>query len=298
VAGTATAAGRREASRRARMRGRRGRARPFAGIRVGDLEPLLVVCLLGLAILARWPNLLLMPHFTDEIVEVGYAAKIAAAEHFPLTAQDTYFGPLHAYILAALLKLFGPSVALPRLVIMVFGAFTVLATYLLGRELAGRAVGTVAAALLLTSPQHILINSHIAWQHSTMPLYSTLCCWAFVRALRAFIPAARQRGEGETSPSAQSGHPQLAPVYLALAGLLFGLALQTHPGAVVLIPALAATLLATLRLRRFWLLLRTPWPYVAVFAALVAYSPLLIFNLTHRLAGRPQSGALPARLCL
>ncbi len=81
-----------------------------------------------------------------------FALVIAASESFPLTAKDTYFGPLHAYILAASLKLFGPSVALPRLVIMVFGAFTVVATYLLGCELAGRAVGAVAAAKLAISP--------------------------------------------------------------------------------------------------------------------------------------------------
>jgi hypothetical protein len=209
VADTATATGRKRATRRARPRAQRGLAGLIAGVRIGDLELLLVACLLGLAILARWPNLLLMPHFTDEIVEVGYAAKIAAAEHFPLTAQDSYFGPLHAYILAALLKLFGPGVALPRLVIMVFGAFTVLATYLLGRELAGRAVGVVAAALLLTSPQHILVNSHISWQHSTMPLYSTLC-WANRRPLP--IWATRSLSEGISSWRASSSDSPSRPI--------------------------------------------------------------------------------------
>ena len=145
----------------------------------------------------RWPYLQIFPNFTDEIAEVRYAVGIAAGDSFPLTAKDTYFGPIHAYILAALLKLFGPSVALPRLAIMVFGALTVVAAYLLGRELAGRAVGAVAAALLATSPQHVLINSHIAWQHSTMPFYGTLCCWAFVRALRALPSSARHPDGGK-----------------------------------------------------------------------------------------------------
>lgn len=241
-------------------------------VRPGEIEALTVVALVGLALVARLPGLQTIPQFTDEINENRFALQIARGEHFPLTALDPYFGPLHAYLLAALFKLFGPQIALPRLLVMALGAATVAATYLLGRELAGRAAGALAAAFLATSPQHILINSHVAWQNSTLPLYSTLCLWACARAIGAVSP-----------PGARATAAFARP--LGLAGFCFGLTLLVHPGAIVLVPAIGLALLIAVRRRRAWSLLRAPTPYLALLAALAAYSPILVYNLTHNLIG-------------
>jgi hypothetical protein len=76
--------------------------------------------------------------------------------------------------------------------------------------------------------------------------------------------------------------------WLVLAGALYGLVLQTHPGTIVLAPALAATVLVALYLPRgsgAWRFLRTPWPYGAVLAGLVTYGPVLVFNLKNELSG-------------
>lgn len=217
-----------------------------------------VVILVALAVLARWPYLQLLPHFTDEIHEIMAALRVARGEAFPLTAQETYFGPVHYYILGALFKLLGPQLALPRIVIMACGALTVGATYLLGRALAGRGVGVLGAALLATSPQHILINSHIAWQNATMPLYTTLCLAAFVAAANTL-----RRAPGDTVPR------RCGPL-LALAALAFGLALQTHPGVILLLSPLALAFLAAIVPGRRWRALRSPWLPVAALAGLVA----------------------------
>jgi 4-amino-4-deoxy-L-arabinose transferase-like glycosyltransferase len=234
-------------------------------------EPLLIVLLVLGALAVRWPYLMRLPHFTDETVEMRWALSIWRGERLPLTASDAYYGPLHAYLVAACLWLFGPHMALPRLLVMLLGTLTVVATYLLGRELAGRGAGLLAAALLATSPQHVVVNSHVAWQNSTTPLYTTLCLWALARALNR--------------ASADCGSWGSGGCWLVLAGLLYGLALQTHVGMIVLAPALVAAALGALAARRAWRLLRAPWPYASLAAALAGYSPVIVHNLTHRLAG-------------
>jgi 4-amino-4-deoxy-L-arabinose transferase-like glycosyltransferase len=53
----------------------------------------------------------------------------------------------------------------------------------------------------------------------------------------------------------------------------------------VLAPALALTFLLVVWRARAWRVLRTPWPWLAPVAGVVAYSPVLIYNLTNNLAG-------------
>ena len=245
-------------------------------------EALVIAAIFALAFAVRWPYLHTIPHYTDELVEVFHSAAIARGEKFPLTAKDLYFGPIHYYILAGFIRVFGLTPELPRLVILLFGVLAIGATYLLGRALAGRAVAALSAALLATSAQHIIVNSHVAWQNSTMPLYSTLSCLGFVGAVNALRSSAPARlAAGATVPRRW----RAVAVPLVFAGFCFGLTLQTHPGAVIMIPALVATFFLALRSSRAWSLLRSPWPYAAVLVGLVAYSPPLIFNLTHGLPG-------------
>ncbi|HET8628331.1 MAG TPA: glycosyltransferase family 39 protein [Thermomicrobiales bacterium] len=259
---------------RGRATGGAGRPRRPARARHAWLQSRWAEAVLALALVAgaaavRWPYLMRLPHFTDETDEVRWALAIWRGEILPLTAADRSYGPLHAYLLATGLWLVGPSMLLPRALALAIGALTVGATYLLGRELAGRGAGLLAAALLLTSPQHIVVNSHVAWQNATTPFYSTLCCWALARALRE--PAEIGAGRGGR--------------WLVAAGFLYGLTVQTHVGTLVLAPALAAAALLALAARRAWGILRRPWPYAAVGAALPAYGPVLAYNLTHGLAG-------------
>ncbi len=273
-----------------KVRRQRGLRAIFATVRPHEAEFLLALALFGLAMLIRWPNLLRLPHFTDEIGEIRWTLQIYRGEAFPLTAQVKYFGPVHHYLLAFCLWVFGPSITLPRALVCVIGALTVVLTYLVGCEIGGWRLGLLSSLFLATLPQHIVVNSHVAWENSTTPFYATLCFYTVLRAVRAL-----REGRGTATPvptqsrvvSGSPAPPRLAAVlrWLFLCSFCVGLMLQTHIGTIVLAPALAGTLLFALWWGRSWRLLRSPWLYLTPLAAVVAYSPVLIDNAMNGFAG-------------
>jgi 4-amino-4-deoxy-L-arabinose transferase-like glycosyltransferase len=213
-----------------------------------------IASLLGLSVLAgvvRWPHLLTIPRFTDEQIEVLWTLPIYRLETFPLASVDPYNGPLYNYLLAAALWLLGPEPHTPRLFSLLVGSLTVAGTYLLGRRLGGRPGGLVAAGLLLTCATHVLVNSHVAWSNATTPLFTTLAFWVL---LPAVVEA--------SGPS------------LALGGLAFALALQTHPSVALFFPGLALAILV-----RQPSLLRSRWLIVAGALFALGYANMLVYNL-------------------
>lgn len=269
---------------RARKRRRKGRSnRSIASlIRRTDSRQIdfaLVAILFVVALAIRWPYLLRLPHFTDETVELEWSLAIWRGEIFPLTASDRYYGPLHSYLVAGAFWLFGPSIVLPRAIVMVFGAATVALTHLLGRALAGRIAGLIGAGLLATAPQHIIVNSHVAWQNSTTPFYATLTFLALTLYLNRVVRA-QQGADGAGRLGARQG-----AYWIVIAGFCYGLTLNTHVGTIVLAPALALTVLLVVARARAWAIFRTPWPWLAPIAGLLAYSPVLGYNLANDLAG-------------
>src|SRR5439155_561571 len=139
----------------------------------------------------------------------------------PLTNVDPYIGPLWNYLLAGLFWLLGPSIAIPRALVLTTGVVTVLLTYLLGRAWYGRRVGLLGATLLAASPAHTAVNSHVAWSNCVTPVFTTAGLLVLTYALRG-------------------ARPRLLPA----AGLLLGLAFHTHPTAApVLVGAAGAVVL-------------------------------------------------------
>ena len=214
----------------------------------------LLAGLVAVGFLLRLPHLWTIPRFTDETREVLRAIELlngglSAADR--LVNVDAYIGGLYLWLLAAIFWLTGVSALTPRLVMTAAGAIAVGCTYLLARDLGGRLAGLLAAALLATSGGQILSNAHIAWSHCLTPTLTTLAAWMLQRAVRLDC-----RGSWLGS------------------GLTFGLALQTHPATLVLLPGAAAYVLWW---GRRWL--RTPWPYLAFGLFVLAYANVLIFNL-------------------
>ncbi|MFN8522167.1 MAG: ScyD/ScyE family protein [Chloroflexota bacterium] len=202
--------------------------------------------LIGLAIVLsalamRIPYLWSIPTFTDESREVLLAIQVMRGEDLGLVNVDAYIGGFWNWLLAACFWLFGLSPYTPRLVTAVAASLTVGATILLARETSSRIGATIAATLLTVSSSQILSNAHLAWSHCLTPLFTTLGAFALTRSVRR-----------------DSQH------WLLAAGALFGLAFQTHPATLLLLPG--AAIYVVLK-QPAWLRSRCPYLAMLLFLA-------------------------------
>jgi hypothetical protein len=214
------------------------------------LRALLFTLIMLVGFLVRWVYLTRVPAFTDEMDDVLYSLPILMGGAVPLTNLDTFNGGLYTGLIAGALWLLNLDWTAPRLVSWLAGGFAVGASYALGRATGGHAVGLMSATMMALAPAHILINSHVAWSHSLTPLFTT-------GALALLTMAATRRWA------------------LAPAGILAGLALQSHASTIALLPGALPTLWAA---RRFpnggrWLLA------AALFMCLIE-APVIYYNVT------------------
>lgn len=215
-------------------------------------EAAIVVGLIVVAAIVRWPNVHVVPPYTDETEEALRAWAIAQGELRPLVNVDSYIGALWSYVVATAFLVFGRNAELPRLASLVAGALTVGVTFLVGRRLFGQTAGLLAAALLAVNGAHVLVSSHVAWSNCVTPLFTTTAIWLLLRALDAPGNALR----------------------LALAGLAWGLALQTHPSVMAFL--VGAAVYALWRDPRLPL---RPGAWLAVAMLAVGYGNVLAYNL-------------------
>jgi 4-amino-4-deoxy-L-arabinose transferase-like glycosyltransferase len=210
------------------------------------------VGLVAIAALVRWPQLQMIPPYTDETEESLRAWAIYSDGLRPLVNVEPYIGAFWNYAVASLFLVFGRDSDVPRQASLVAGALTVGMTYVLGRLLYGHLAGVVAALLLAGNATHILVNSHVAWSNCVTPLFTTTAFWLLVRALDR--PASYWR--------------------LGAAGVAWGLALQTHPSVVVCLPG--AALYA---LHRHPRLAQLPQAWAGALLFLAAYGNVLLYNV-------------------
>ncbi|MCC7372589.1 MAG: hypothetical protein IT306_29515 [Chloroflexi bacterium] len=260
-----------------------------------DWWPLIALAVVAFAI--RWPNLWYIPQFTDEVFDAQVAYSIWEGKR-PLTGVNAYTGALFYYLLAGVFWLFGPSIYMPRLFVLVLGVVAVVVTGLLGADLGRRAAlraarpesartagwigALVGGGLLGTNGVHVLTNSHLSWPHCTLLLYLTLAFWLLERAVSSAAPTLATAVSSPTAPSHPSPptpdtrHPTPASGWaLVGAGFCFGLAQQQHPTMLLLWPVFIGYVLV-----RGWRYFLTRWAYLALVGFVVGVSPLIVYNLT------------------
>lgn len=227
-------------------------------------DAVIAIGLFVAALAVRLPNLMVMPAFTDETVEVLHSLPILHGTPILLTNADPYYGSIFNYMIAAVFYLFGPSAEHARLMVTVLGAATVPLCYFFAKEMEDRQTGIVAALMMLTSAA-LIWNGHIAWENETTPFFATLTFLVLALALK--------RGSG--------------PLLVA-AGFCYGLTLQTHPGLIILGVGLLLYFLysgvRSLRLelpRSLHMWIVTPWPYLAVLGAALGYGNVITQNILH-----------------
>ena len=225
--------------------------------RLTPLDYAVATVLTLVAAALRLPALQTIPAFTDEIFSVEYARQIARGGFWPIISYDSYIGPHVQYLMALGIRL-GGGATWPRTLALIFGSLTVGLTYFLGRSLAAhqrpaapafqRLVGVLAAAFMAVAFTPIVVNSHVTWTNCTSPFWTTL----FLLAVSEAVRLDRVR-------------------WLVPAGILGGLALQTHPVIIVII--LGAGIWVAL-MRPAWL--RSGWAWLAALMV-----PLLMTNLVY-----------------
>ena len=226
------------------------------GLKMCMARGLVVEALAGLALLigaaaARLPYLAVVPRLRDETFNALVALRIYRGEHFPFTDHEPYISSLFNVIVAAGMLVVGPTIYAARIVVTWIGVLTVGATYLLGREVGGPIVGLIAGLFMVTNGIHIAPVGHVAFSGSITPLFTTIAFWLFQRA--------HSRSSGRT---------------LLGASFVLGLAMLTHPTIVAVLPGIAGWYLW-----RNLAALRTRWPYLAMLAFLVAFSPMIVYNV-------------------
>lgn len=212
-------------------------------------DVLLLAALFAVGLLVRLPWLMLVPRFQDEGLEALWGLEIAAGRSLPLTGSDPYYGPLFSYVVAFCFWVFGPVLAVPRMLAAVAGALTVAATYWLGLLTVGRRAALWAAVFALSSRSLVTVSSHYGWSNSLSPVFA-------VAAIAA----------------AATAHARQQSSWLVVAGALAGFTAQTHPITATVGLGLGAWMLLASGVRQRF----SPWAMAgAMLAAVVAYAPML-----------------------
>ncbi|MGH2428707.1 MAG: ArnT family glycosyltransferase [Candidatus Limnocylindria bacterium] len=235
----------------------RGRVLPNAIVSGAALS---AVGVLALAAALRLPALADVGFSSDEAVYAGQGAALVGLEPYPELFSLFRAHPLLLQgIVGIIFQAVGVSDLAARLVVaLLFGMGTVVATYLLGRELYGRQVGGLAALIVAVLPYHALLSRQVMVD-TGMAFFTTLALWALAFAVRT-----------------SSGW------WLALAAATAGAAALTKEIAVLMVPAVLAYLATTGHWRVFGLR-----SYVlATFAYVLTVAPFVV----SRLLG-PQSNA-------
>lgn len=212
-----------------------------------------------LALAVRLPYLQQIPAFIESN-ELRITLDLVSGKQFPLNDFRPYLGALFNYITACCFWLFGMHYWIPRAIVAAGGAATVPLVYLLGCRLAGKKPAVLASTMMTVSVYPVFFLSHVAWPNSLTPLLTTALLLCFFLALQR-----------------RKVWPLIA------AAFLFGLALQTHPSAITLAPALLLLFLLKGREHlRFWL--RKPATYCVIPAAAAGYANMVFYDIQQRAA--------------
>lgn len=241
--------------------GRRWASRQWAWIRDHRWELVVLFALVAVGGFVRIYGLDVFPYgiWYDESDNGVWARDILTNSAYrPLYVGSTNLPAHFLYLIALSFKWFGVSAGSLRLVTALFGTALIVVMWLLGREVGGKWVGLLAAALVATS--HWAINfSRLGMHGITTPFFAALTIYWLIRGLRT-----------GSRTSAVCGGLTLG----------FGLCLyapfRLFPGVVIV----------------FWLgklicergFLKKGWMHVSIYvlASVIAFAPVGQYALTHQ----------------
>jgi hypothetical protein len=146
---------------------------------------------------------------------------------------------------------------------MLLASLTVPAAFVLARILVDRTAGLVAGLLLATSFSHIVLNGHVAWSNNSTPLWTTAALAAIVL------------GSGGANCAAA---PRSRTAWLAASGLLWGVALNSHPSALAMLAGAAVWFVLAADRRR---LLASRGMLAGLALGAIVLAPMIFHNISH-----------------
>jgi DNA-binding beta-propeller fold protein YncE len=232
--------------------------RSLPGWQATGLIAMLALILLLAAFLRLWQfDELPFGTWYDEAENGLQALRILENPSFRPIFVGSIHAPAHyVYLIVAAFEWAGVSTQSIRLVSVAMGLITVLAAYLVGRELFGRAGGVMLAFLLAVSRWNVNF-SRIGMYNASTPMFELLTIGFLLRGLRL-------------------GHYR----DYALAGLFLGLGLCFYAAFQLFVGVLLLFLLALMLLQRgFW---RRSWRglLVLVCTAMLVIAPVIKFAYT------------------
>ena len=145
------------------------------------LSRMLLVAALVIGTFLRLWNINAMGFNTDEAVYAGQAAAIAGVpglkDIFPVFRAH----PLFIQFLLSLFYKISFSDLAGRLLAVVAGVGTIYLTYLIGKNMYGRVIGSLAALFLAFMPYHVLVTRQMLLD-GPMVFFATLTIYALVRS--------------------------------------------------------------------------------------------------------------------
>ena len=197
---------------------------------------------------------------SDELGEDNLALGILQG-YYPLTNNAKFTGSFYQYILAGFYLIFGKNSSTARLMSVFFGAFTIIITYLLAKDLYDRKTALISATLLTTSVAHILIASHVGWSASLTPFFGTFTLYLINRAL-----------------------VKEKKLFFFAAGLTSGITLQTHPVSIFLLVGLGIFTITYCQKRPFMIKRKRLFILLISAGFTLGYVNMIYFNLVNPLA--------------
>lgn len=163
-----------------------------------------------------------------------------------------YLGPIYYYLAAPFLALWQLNPVGPSYMVSLFGLATVLLLYKFTRDALGIWPAFFASLLYATAPL-IVRYSRSSWNPNPLPFFALLLIYYLYLGLN-----------------------KRKLMYFLLAGACFGIAIQLHYLAIVLVPVSALMIMANSHPKR--------WPLAllaAISGFLITFSPFLLFEIKH-----------------
>ncbi len=182
-------------------------------------------------------------------------------------AQGFVFSPIMSYIRAFFIYVFGVNTFSAILPAVIFGTLAIIVIFFLTKEMYDQKVALLACLLMSINPIAIWI-SHVSRFEDPILFLSVLAIYFFYVAVE------------------KGGKKWL----LCFAGFIMGLALQSHPVSLVVIPDMFIYLIMTKKLAKW---LKDKYFWLAIIFFLLAYSNIIYANLEN---GMPLSRYWPYKL--